>query len=253
MKIYVINLKRSEDRRKHIDRIFGAFGVDYEFFQAIDGSLGEHRAFKNYSRESCLKAWRRPLTDSEVGCFASHYLLWQRCVATAEPMIVTEDDIDLLPRFMEAVTMLPSLAEFGYLRLAGLVEKPATKVAHQLPSDWKLMRFLAGPLGSQAYALFPAAASRFLAGAATWTLPVDDYMDAFWEHGVDALALIPFVVSHHEQELESTIWRGKSPSTLMRGQVWRPKRFLARKLGDARRHVANLQYRLGARTIRTER
>jgi glycosyl transferase family 25 len=225
-----------------------SLGLDYEFFRAVDGSDAEHLGFPNYSDEFCLKAWRRPLTPGEVGCFASHYSLWRKCVDGDEPMIVMEDDVEVAPRLSEAARqLLPDLAQVGYVRLAGLRAQAFRAISRELPVGWKLVRFLAGPMGTQCYALFPRGAARFLAGAHKWTLPVDNYMDGFWEHGVSCVGLQPFVVSIPRSFESSISPGGTTPSALLRGRVWRPKRFLARKASDFRRYRANLEYAVGLR------
>src|SRR5690606_11229242 len=144
-RIQVINLKRSLDRREAMRVQLDALGLDYEFFPAVDGRAGEHLRFPNYSDEFCLRAWRRPLTPGEVGCFASHYLLWQRCVERNEPIIVMEDDVELHPKLTEAMRIVPALAELGYVRLAGTSIQRFRPTKHRLPADWKLVRFLRGP------------------------------------------------------------------------------------------------------------
>lgn len=247
MRVYVINLERSVVRRETMLARLDALAVNYKFFPAIDGAAGKHLDFPNYCDEFCLKSWRRPLTAGEVGCFASHYLLWKHCVEYNEPLIVMEDDVTVSPRFVQALQLLPNLAALGYIRLAGTSAAAYRILWEDLSADWKLVRFLRGPMGTQCYALFPHGAARLLARAAKWTQPVDDYIDSFWLHDVSCLGLHPFVVSM-SKTIDSTIsLPGQSPSALMRNRVWRPKRFLARKLSELRRDCANLEYGLGLR------
>ena len=35
------------------------------------------------------------MTPGELGCFASHYLLWEKCLELNEPIVVIEDDAQL--------------------------------------------------------------------------------------------------------------------------------------------------------------
>ena len=53
-----------------------------------------------------------------MGCYASHYLIWQKCVAFGESILVIEDDsyvkpviVDLLPHIEDKVE------QYGFLRL----------------------------------------------------------------------------------------------------------------------------------------
>jgi glycosyl transferase family 25 len=229
-----------------MQRQLDSLGVDYEFFAAVDGEAGEHLRFANYSDEFCLKAWRRPLLAGEVGAFASHYLLWHRCVERDQPMIVMEDDVELSPLLVEAMQLLPAVAGLGYVRLAATSAPPFRVVPRNLPANWTLVRFLAGPAGAQCYALFPHGAAGFLAGSRKWTQQVDSYMDSFWQHGVSCLALKPYVISEPRAN-ESTIGPGASRFAQIK-RVWRPKRFLTRKVDAFRRHWTNLEYAAGLRT-----
>jgi len=226
-----------------------SLGLNYKFFPAIDGRAEEHLQFTNYRDEFCLEAWRRPLTPGEIGCFASHYLLWQRCVERNEPMIVMEDDVDISPRFVEAIKLLPGLDYLGYLRLSG-INFPRNKIAlTKLPAEWEIVRFLERPMGTQCYALFPGSADKFIKNSARWTLPVDNYMDSFWLHNIPCIGLAPFQVSIPRTIASTISSDGVSPSTQMRTRVWRPKRFLARGVSNFRHGWGNLEYALGLRKL----
>jgi len=247
MQIYIINLERSSTRREVMRERLNALGVQFQFVAAVDGKAGAHHLFPNYDPAFCLRAWRRPLSPGETGCFASHYQLWQHCVASNEPMIVMEDDVDVWPRFGEAVELLPGLGGHGYIRLSGMSSSRAFRdVPAGLPDDWKLVRFLDGPMGTQCYALFPGGAKRLLAGAAEWTMPVDNYMDSFWHHGVPCLGLLPFVT--HQDRTGSDI----RDMGGFHDPVWKPKRVAVRLMDSARRVAWNMAAGSGLHTGEAE-
>jgi glycosyl transferase, family 25 len=246
MRIYVVALERSVERRAAIRTQLDSTGLDYEFFPAVDGKAGEHLSFANYRDEFCLKVWRRPLTSGEVGCFASHYLLWQRCVERDEPMIVMEDDVVVSPRFAEAVALVVAErpGNVGYVRFAGINLPAFRETGHELPDDWELVRFFGGPMGTQCYVVFPQAASRFLAHARKWVMPVDTYMDSFWQHGVAAIGILPFPVER-QLEFGSEIWEsGGSRAMSTRDQVSRLRRVAVILRDRGLRRLHNLKYRL---------
>ena len=80
-KIYVINLARRRDRRERIEAALSDLGLHYEIFDAFDAkkindsyihSLGI-ALIPNY-----LDPYnQRPLNFGEIGCFLSHYFIWQ--------------------------------------------------------------------------------------------------------------------------------------------------------------------------------
>lgn len=248
MSTVVINLTRSFERRRTMARRLDQLGIVHEFFTAIDGRAGEHLQFSNYSEAKCLRAWRRPLTPGEVGVFASHYLLWRRCAERNEPLIIMEDDVELSPSYPDVIQVLPALSDFGYLRLAGIGKSASRAIRYEMPVGRRVVRYTNGPMGAQCYALFPAAARALLAKAESWLLPVDNYLDSFWLHGVGCLGLLPFETSI--PEVQSTVREdGRSPSAVMRGRVARPKRLAIRMLDEFQRCRLNLQYDVGLRRV----
>lgn len=98
MKIFVINLPARTDRIKFMEQQLE--GLTWERFNAIDGhSLGlsefEAMGFKPY------KEWKDPLlgrnlTLTEIATSISHYLLWEKCAAINEPILILEDDSELV-------------------------------------------------------------------------------------------------------------------------------------------------------------
>ena len=244
MRIFVINLERSVERRAHMRDQLDPLGVNYEFFAAVDGRADEHFHFPNYKDEYCLQAWRRIMAGGEVATVASHYKLWKLCVELNEPIVVLEDDAGLSSRFVEALTLVEErLKHVSFVRLSALSTPAFREERLNLPADWRLVRFLSGPMGTQCYALAPDAAARFVRHAERWLVPIDIYMDSFWKHGVPCLGLMPFPVWARE-EINSTVWDKASLAVLYRHDVWAPKRFAARKFADLRRHLKNMEYAL---------
>jgi len=78
MKLFVINLKRSTDRKDEISKQLLKIPNDkFEslFFDAIDGSKNEHLTFEKHFSKLAKFLRGRPLTNGELACFASHYSL----------------------------------------------------------------------------------------------------------------------------------------------------------------------------------
>ena len=95
MKIFIVNLKRSTDRKKFMIEQFDRLGItNYEFFEAFDGvnnNYSDHCDTFNY----ILNMQRVP-TGAEIGCALSHVGLMQKVIALNEPCIILEDDALLL-------------------------------------------------------------------------------------------------------------------------------------------------------------
>ena len=98
MLVYVISLKHREDRRKEFisQNASKLSGHNWEFVDAVNGNQLNYETLVKLGFDTD-KNWRDPLLDrtltwGEVGCFLSHYRLWEKCVDADEPILVLEDD-----------------------------------------------------------------------------------------------------------------------------------------------------------------
>lgn len=61
-------------------------------------------------------------TRGEMGCYASHYLLWMHSVAINQSIVVLEDDAILLPSFKKTINMIADdVNKFGFIRLEPVI------------------------------------------------------------------------------------------------------------------------------------
>lgn len=243
MKIVVINLERSPERRRHMASELRALALDHEFFPAVDASRGLLAGVSRYDEARALRVLGQPLTPAEVGTFASHYLLWKRCAESAEPLIVMEDDLRLQPPFADVVRCLDApLRHCGFIRLHGLSSRQG-QLRAELPGGHRLVRYLKGPRGAQCYALHPRGARALLHHAGTWIDAVDLYLDAFWIHGMPSYAVEPFHVQHlDEAAAPSTI--GRIRWAYRRTALQKARRELTHAIWSLRRYWFNYRYAL---------
>ena len=249
MRVYVINLESSVERRVRLGQRLAALGVNHEFFRAVDGRTGS-AAF-----ESCdltqyqLNTGRTP-SDGEVGCYASHLRLWQRCVATNEPLVVMEDDAEPQPAFGEALEIARGLiARYGFLRFEyDGPGQPARTRPVEAVGAFTAHYFVKYPYGAMCYALSPAVARAFVAASRELRAPVDQFIKRCWEHGQPLYGLLPYTVREGPLAAASTI-RARAKQAL-------PPRLRARrmlhKIGTRFRRIAFNLRRLHAPTVARE-
>uniref|UniRef100_A0AC35GEH7 Uncharacterized protein n=1 Tax=Panagrolaimus sp. PS1159 TaxID=55785 RepID=A0AC35GEH7_9BILA len=94
--IYVINLKRRPERLQKIDLIMKLLGIKYQHFEAVDGKALTDEDLLNlkFMPEYEDPFAKRPMTLGEVGCFLSHYKIWEDTVKqNYQNVIIFEDDI----------------------------------------------------------------------------------------------------------------------------------------------------------------
>lgn len=136
----------------------------------------------------------RQLSKGEIGCYSSHYAIWQEMTLRGTPQcIVLEDDTIVDWAFLSALAATDLAAqEVPYLRL--YAKKPTfcrTVASNFLRHSCSLVEYVGHAYGTQAYAITQAGAQAFLKACATITRPIDDQMDRSWEHGIRNLALFP--------------------------------------------------------------
>lgn len=97
IKIYVINLKSSIDRRKYIENLLSKLGLNFEIFDAVIGKdLNEQFIENIYDSEKARKNFGRELSKGEIGCALSHKTLWKKIVEEKiDYALILEDDIML--------------------------------------------------------------------------------------------------------------------------------------------------------------
>lgn len=105
MKIFVINLKRSEARRKKIEAQLKKYNLDYEIFEAVDGyNLTDEQIATHVDPNN---KYVYPFKSAEVGCFLSHYSIYNKIKELNIPVaLILEDDVNLSPNLSG---LLPSI------------------------------------------------------------------------------------------------------------------------------------------------
>ncbi|CAF0973808.1 unnamed protein product [Adineta ricciae] len=98
--IYVINLVRRSDRRARLQATFDILNISARFFDAIDG---KHTVDQTYLERLNIRLLpnyedpynRRPMNYGELGCFFSHYFIWEDMVKNdyKNGALILEDDV----------------------------------------------------------------------------------------------------------------------------------------------------------------
>jgi glycosyl transferase family 25 len=238
VKVLVINLERSVERRAHTERALAAAGIPFAFFPAVDGARARHRMAPFYDEAQCARWLGRGLNDGELGCFLSHYLLWKEAAETNEPIVVMEDDIDLVPGASAALKLaLAAVEKHGIIRLSSHRARSG-RVLERYQAGRLLVRFAARLSGTQCYVVSPRAAGVLLRHCVPWIEPVDEYMDRFWVHGIEIVGLVPFPVRARDLALAPSEIGVRGRTARLRGFA-KVRRECVRLLDFARRSVWN--------------
>ena len=212
--VYVINLATSTKRWERTSARLSELGISHERFDAIDGRQNPHSLFERYDDRQREKYRRKALSGGELGCFASHFLLWQKCIELNKPIVVLEDDLIINSSLPEALNIAQEqIVNLRYLRLAGTYPKPKTFKKIKSLGQFDLVDHIRGPAGTLGYVISPSAANALIKHAEKWFIAVDDYMDHYWWHSVDCYSLMPFSIEVAENDSDIVRVR-KEPQAL---------------------------------------
>ncbi|KAL6261421.1 hypothetical protein P5V15_006515 [Pogonomyrmex californicus] len=106
--IYMINLIRRPERRKRMQRLFEELGIRAEIIDAVDGRTLNKNSLKKWGiipmPEYSDPYHKRPMTMGEIGCFLSHYIIWQKVLENDyKSVMVLEDDVRFEPFFRQKI------------------------------------------------------------------------------------------------------------------------------------------------------
>tara|TARA_R110002167_G_scaffold24330_5_gene85732 strand:+ start:1552 stop:2280 length:729 start_codon:yes stop_codon:yes gene_type:complete len=213
LKTYVINLAGSDQRWEATSSRLKELGLPFERFEAVDGRVNPHPLFARYDDKLREKYRRRVLSGGELGCFASHFTLWQKCIELNQSIVVMEDDIIINDTYPEALVIAENNVErFSYLRFAGITLKGRPFKKIEKIGGFDLIDHIRGPAGTQCYFITPKAAQVFIDNASVWYLAVDDFMDRYWGHKIPCYSLMPFPVLLADVETDmKRIKKGNRP------------------------------------------
>ncbi|CRF45707.1 glycosyltransferase family 25 protein [Helicobacter heilmannii] len=161
--------------------------------------------------QACYYALKQegvPMSLGELGCFASHYSLWQRCIELQEPLCVLEDDITLEPHFFDSLEYIQThISSLHWVRLMCLFSDQIHTTPTQIPNIFAINHSTYGS-GTQGYIIDPKAAKAFIQASKHWVMPVDCVMENTYLHGIKNYVYQPFAIREHEENtLEGNISR----------------------------------------------
>jgi glycosyl transferase family 25 len=235
LKILVISLPDAAERRERAARQLGELGLAFEFFDAMRGEeVIADGYFEHCDEEEWLLNTGHPMSLGEVGCFASHRSVWQKCAALGEPLMIMEDDFQLLPGFAGAVEKVAeNISECGFIRLQ--TETRARKQRVAVQGDYTLWRYTKVPHSCMCNSMTPGVAQKLVEQTRAIYEPVDVFIKKFWEHGQTIYGLTPYTVTESSLSQQTYILHrekvpkgfGRSTRRFLRKCSWELQRIRA--------------------------
>ncbi|MDE2583681.1 MAG: glycosyltransferase family 25 protein [Rhodospirillales bacterium] len=201
--VFVINLARDAPRRAHMEALLAKTGQPGMFVPAVDGGSLSALDQVAYDPIRALRHYGKAMRAAEIGCYLSHYRLWQRVLdERRQAALILEDDIDIDLDLPDLITRLLACPDWLVVRLHSMrtpVLHPRTEAARgervaALGGGRGLYRLGTHTLGAAAYLIRAEGARRLLAHGRRIVRPVDQTMDRFWENGIAPYVVRPFPV-----------------------------------------------------------
>jgi len=218
--IFVISMATAEARRQAFEARAASTSLPWRFF---DAKTSLHTTL-TYDAAEAMRINGRELQKGEIGCYSSHYALWEQLLADdVDQYLVLEDDVILDWPFVEKLLETDFSAEgLNYLRL--YYKRPVRNILRRQPfvtRDYSLLELYGRAYGTQGYVVTKAGARAFMSACAKVVRPIDDHMDRSWEHGVANLTLFPCPLI--EENVPSSIGQVRFDAKDQTAQVKRAK------------------------------
>ncbi|KJY79083.1 glycosyltransferase family 25 protein [Vibrio nigripulchritudo] len=195
MDIFIISLAEATERRSRITSILDKAKLDYSIFDAVNGHKGLPSELIGLPDDHFRKVYKsRPLSSGERGCYASHYLLWQKCIELGKPIVVLEDDAIPLEGFSNILSKLKELhTKYGYIRLETQSGKQSR--VQSVDESFDLVYWDSNDMRTGGYSISPAGAKAFLEASSRWCYSVDYFIGSSYLHKVPSVGIEPPIVS----------------------------------------------------------
>ncbi|MGR5389398.1 glycosyltransferase family 25 protein [Vibrio crassostreae] len=182
MKSYCITLKGNDNRQQSTADALKDVQIDFEFFIGVDARVDKHPLLSRIQDRKFLYNMGRVHAIGEVGCYASHYLIWQKCVELNEPILVFEDHVSIDANIFRNTLAIAKqhIEQCGFIRLQDSKNKLHYSVDKY--KNQNLVKYLKVPQGTACYAISPKAAHAFIEKSSTFNYPVDVFLRNTWVH-----------------------------------------------------------------------
>lgn len=201
LKIYIINLKKSIERKEHMESQLLKLGLinSSEFIEAVDGSLLSENIYSELIDEKLSQfIIQRSLTRGEVGCYLSHFKIYKKMMEeNLKYSIVFEDDVYINDKLLEFIKVINFInPEIDYINFANFPESSIFFKSERLvSSNFCLKKHVEGIWGTYGYYISLAGAKKLIASDVSKTLvPIDYLCRSFGKEKLDMRVLHPHIV-----------------------------------------------------------
>ncbi|MFC3031004.1 glycosyltransferase family 25 protein [Pseudoalteromonas fenneropenaei] len=238
--IFVINMESSIERWATTQARLQEIGLEGQRFPATVGKLLTEQELEQwYDRARNAKHHHRPQTLGEIGCYISHYRIWQKVVDEQIPFcIVLEDDLTIEPHLNEVLEQLARLQHWDLIKLSDDRANPFIDTK-TLSNKLTLGNYLKVPNGCQGYAVSLCGAKKLLARKPFFR-PVDVDMQFHSELQLQLMGIQPYPVAE-DRSFQSDISAINAGKHSHGSTFWKNLRYRAHMYFERKKKSASLE------------
>lgn len=193
--IFVISLAREPERRALMAQELTGF--DFKFVEGVEGAALDVASFADRLDTLWFRIMRRRnLRPGEIGCFLSHYGLWERLVETRTPhALILEDDARLEGGFREIVAEIMSIQDEWDVAYLAETKRPqrVVRTIATLDGGRRLIQ-CRSRMSGRGYLVRLEAAEVLLRYCWRIRSQIDDLYSQWWKNGLRIYAVDPEIV-----------------------------------------------------------
>ncbi len=173
--IWVLNLRRSTERRARMASHLAELGIAFEFIEAVEGrNLSPEECARSTDPERTRRFLGRTLTPLEIACSLSHRMLYQKQLDEGwEEVVILEDDAVVDPAFLDVIQLRDALPADWELVSFYRGDTRVSFWGGRRLGRWRCVKFGSLAYGAVAYMLRRSGARKLLSHSNPVTLPAD--------------------------------------------------------------------------------
>jgi glycosyl transferase family 25 len=200
-KIYVVNLKKSKERRLLMESQLRKLQLTYEFIEAIDAGHYDQNYIDSINQN---RSYFKDLRKGEIACAESHIKAMEKGISDGcDFMLILEDDVIISKKITEILPLLTRVITNNEAILLCALTFSPTHFQKNSPLDGSFSLHTCDDLhnlfGSQAYFLSSNTAKRMVNFLSPVKSIADDWKRLAESFALDQIRiLLPFPVQHAE-------------------------------------------------------
>ena len=228
-KIFCISLARDAERRSRMTARLESLGAEYEIVDAVDGKELDLSELGTRLRQDIFRKKKaQNLSPAEVGCYLSHYNLWERIAAENMPAaIVAEDDAIFTADFLRVVSAAADMPrEWDVIHLSPKPHKWRNAVVEKIGGEYRVCRMSGRIVLTVGYLISAAGVKKLLPQLREINDVIDYAMSAYWNTGIKFYAVCPRIVEYVDEPSNISFdakarKKGRKFWERVRSKIWR--------------------------------